>query len=301
MPETQYVDTSRVRIAYETFGDPSAPPVMLVTGLAAQMLAWPDELCVGLAELGFYVVRADNRDVGLSSHFPTDKPLTLLDVLRKRAPYTIADMADDMIGLIDALGLAPVHLIGVSMGGFISQTVAIKRPDMIKTLTLLMTSTGSRRVGLPKPRVVWRILSQPPAAGREAAIATSLITFRAIGSTGYPFNGELISSIVAASYDRDYDAPGRRRQLAAVVAQPDRTKQLAQLKIPTLVMHGLVDPVVSASGGVALARTIPGARFVGFSGMGHDLPRALWPRVLAEIAELCHQSTQESKESQPAT
>jgi pimeloyl-ACP methyl ester carboxylesterase len=279
----RYVDANGIRIAYETFGAPTDPAVVLVTGLAVQMLAWPDELCADLAARGCYVVRADNRDIGLSTHIPASGPLSTLGLLRRRPPYTIADMAADTAGLITALGLRPVHLIGVSMGGFISQTVALNHPEVIGTLTLLMTSPGSPLVGLPRPGVAWRMLRGIPAVDREAAIEAALETFQRIGSPGYPFDDKLIRDIAGRSYDRDYDASGRRRQLAAVIAQPDRTKRLGEITAPTLVLHGLSDPVIAASGGLALARGIQGARFVGFSGMGHDLPRALWPTVVDEL------------------
>jgi pimeloyl-ACP methyl ester carboxylesterase len=278
-----YVNANGIRIAYETFGAPTDPPVVLVTGLAVQMLAWPDELCADLAARGYYVVRADNRDIGLSTHIPAAGPLSTLGLLRRRPPYTIADMAADTAGLIKALGLRPVHLMGVSMGGFISQTVALNHPEVIGTLTLLMTSPGSPLVGLPRPEVAWRMLRGIPAVDRAAAIEAAIETFQRIGSPGYPFDDKLIRDIAGRSYDRDYDASGRRRQLAAVIAQPDRTKRLGEITAPTLVLHGLADPVIAPSGGLALARGIQGARFVGFSGMGHDLPRALWPTVVDEL------------------
>ncbi len=279
----RYVDVNGIRIAYETFGDPSDPPAVFVTGLSVQMLVWPDELCELLAARGFYVVRADNRDVGLSTHLETPETLGLFEILRRKAPYAIADMAADIAGLIDGLELAPVHLVGASMGGFIAQTVALDRPDLVRSLTLIMTSTGSRRVGQPKPSVAWRMIRTQVATDREAAIASALSTFRRIGSPGYPFEEELIRDIAGRSYDRAHSAAGRRRQLAAAVAQPNRTARLRTLKVPTLVIHGLQDRVVTPSGGLALAKAIPGARLLGFAGMGHNLPRPLWPQVVNEL------------------
>jgi pimeloyl-ACP methyl ester carboxylesterase len=278
-----YVDANGITIAYETFGTPTDPPVVFVTGLAVQMLVWPDEMCEQLAARGFYVIRADNRDIGLSTHFDLPAPI-LPSLLRRQAPYSVADMADDIAGLIGALDLGPVHLVGVSMGGFISQTVALNHPDLVRTLTLIMTSTGSRWVGRPAPAAMWRMLRQRPATDRASAIEAALATFRRIGSPGYPFEEDLIRDIAARSYDRDYDAAGRRRQLAAVIAQPNRTKALRALGVPTLILHGLNDPVVSVSGGRALARAIPRSRFVTFPGMGHNLPYPLWPRVVDEFA-----------------
>jgi pimeloyl-ACP methyl ester carboxylesterase len=282
----RYVDANGIQIAYETFGDPSDPPVLFVTGLAVQMLVWPDELCEQLAARGFYVVRADNRDVGLSTHLDSPKDLSLLEILRRKAPYTIADMAADMAGLIEALGLAPVHLVGASMGGFIAQTIALNRPELVRTLTLIMTSTGSRKVGQPRRRVTLRMLRRRPVNDRAEAVAAALETFRQIGSPGFPFEGELISDIAGRSYDRSYDPPARRRQLAAIVAQPDRTLVLAAIKVPTLILHGLADQLIAPSGGRALATAIPGSRFIGYEGMGHNLPRPLWPQVVDELVDL---------------
>jgi pimeloyl-ACP methyl ester carboxylesterase len=279
-----YVDANEITIAYETFGDPTDPPVVLVTGLAVQMLVWPEEMCEQLAARGFYVIRADNRDIGLSTHFDSPPTSIVRSVLQRQAPYSITDMAADIAGLIEALDVGPVHLVGVSMGGFISQTVALNHPKLVRTLTLIMTSTGSRWVGRPAPAAMWRMLRQRPATSREQAIEAALQTFRRIGSPGYPFEDELIRDIAARSYDRDYDAAGRRRQLAAVISQPNRTKALRALGVPTLILHGLDDPVVSVSGGRALARAIPQSRFVGFPGMGHNLPYPLWPRVVDEFA-----------------
>jgi pimeloyl-ACP methyl ester carboxylesterase len=285
-PVTQFVYSNGLRIAYETFGDPADPPVLLVAGLAIQMLAWPDELCEKLAGRGYYVVRADNRDIGLSAHFTQLPALTTTDILRGRAQYAINDLADDTAGLIAALGLRPVHLVGASMGGFIAQTVAIHYPERVRTQTLIMTSTGSKRVGWPRWDVAWQIARRPPSLTRDAAITAAIDTFTRIGSPAYPVEVDLIRDIAGRSFDRDTDASGRLRQLAAVYAQPDRTKQLAKLAVPTLVLHGLADPVVNASGGLAIARAVPGARFVGFSGMGHNLPTPLWPTVLDELTRL---------------
>jgi pimeloyl-ACP methyl ester carboxylesterase len=288
--EVQDVAANGIRIAYETFGKPDDPPLLLVAGLAVQMLVWPEEFCGQLADHGFYVIRADNRDAGLSTHLHDAPKVSRLDLLlRRNAPYEIADMAADTVGLIDALDLGPVHLVGASMGGFIAQTVALRHPDRIRSLTLMMTSTGSRRVGQPRRDVLLRLLRSPVSENREERIEAALTMQRTIGSPDYPIDEALIRDIAGRAFDRDTDPAGRRRQLAAAATQPDRTHDLASLRVPTLVLHGLVDPVIAVSGGLALATAIPGARFVGFSGMGHDLPRALWPQTTAEIAALAGQ------------
>ena len=280
MTAIRTVDVGDVELAYESFGDPADPAVLLVMGLGTQMVAWPDELCRDLVERGRYVVRFDNRDSGLSTHLDglgSPQPGLVL-LKRERAPYQIEDLARDTLGLMDALGLDTVDLVGASMGGFIAQTVAILAPERLRSLTLMMTSTGSRRVGRPSPRMARELVRRRSTRTREQAVAAAVEVFKLIGSPGYELDEEYLQHKAGLSYDRAYDPAGYLRQLAACLVQPDRTPQLRRLTVPTLVVHGLHDPLVSVSGGLALARTIPGARFVGYSGMGHDLPRELWPR-----------------------
>ena len=288
MPELRKVPANGIEIAYETFGERDGLPLVLVMGLGTQMVAWPDELCQDLADRGHYVVRFDNRDVGASTHLDGVETPPLRSILtgRRRPPYTIGDMADDALGLIDALELGPVHLVGVSMGGFIAQTAAIRQPDKLRSLTLIMTSTGSRRVGQADPRLITRLLSRPAVMDAEQALAAVLDTYRAIGSKGFELDEDRLRRLGALSFERGYDPGGYYRQLSAVVAQPNRTDALRALRLPTLVMHGLHDPLVAPSGGIALARKIRGSRFVGFSGMGHDLPRDLWPEFADHITAL---------------
>ncbi len=273
-----------IEIAYETFGRSDHPAMLLVMGLGTQMLAWPDEFCEALADRNYYVVRFDNRDVGLSTHLDAHPAPSLRDMLlRRNIAYTIADMATDALGLLDALGLPAAHVVGASMGGFIAQTLALRAPEKVLSLTLMMTSTGSRRVGQAHPKLYSRLLRRRPIQDREAAGAAAVETWRLIGSPGFDFDEAHLRDLGGRSFDRRYDPSGYLRQLAAVNAQPNRTRDLAHLAVPCVVLHGLHDPLVAASGGLALARTIPGARFVGYAGMGHDLPRALWPQFVDEI------------------
>ena len=296
------VAANGIELAYETFGDASAPPVVLIMGLATQMIAWPDELCDGLARNGLFVVRFDNRDVGESTHLRNLPPPRLADIVvrRRPPPYSIGDMAADVAGLLDSLGLGQVHLVGASMGGFIAQTLALEHVGRVRTLTLMMTSTGSRRVGQPRPRVYARLLRRRVAAGRPAAIAATVETFRLIGSPGFAFDEQYIRDLAGRSYDRGYDPDGARRQLAASVSQPNRTADLRRITVPTLVIHGLHDPLVAPSGGLAIARAILDSRFAGFSGMGHDLPRALWPEFVRQIAALAAPGEQIRRQGPPA-
>jgi pimeloyl-ACP methyl ester carboxylesterase len=273
-----------MKIAYETFGSSSDAPVLMVMGLGTQMLAWPDEMCQQIADHGFYVVRFDNRDVGLSTHLdelPTPTRADLL--LRRKPPYKVSDMARDALGLLDALGIESAHVVGASMGGYIAQTLAGLFPERVRSLTLIMTSTGSRIVGYPKPQLVAQLTRRRSVRSREEAQDMAVETFRLIGSKGYEFDEARTRDVAGRSYDRATDRRGYLRQLWASVAQPNRTKYLRQVAVPTLVLHGMNDPLVNVSGGVALAKAIPNAEFIGFAGMGHDLPRALWPRFANEI------------------
>jgi pimeloyl-ACP methyl ester carboxylesterase len=275
-----------IRLCYETFGDPADPPVLLVMGLATQMLAWHEDFCSGLAERGFYVIRFDNRDTGRSTHMKF-RPPTLGQLFTRRfrrEQYTLSDMAGDAAGLLRELDLAPAHVVGASMGGMIAQALAAEHPEAVRSLTSIMSSTGNRWSGQPAPSIYKYLLRSPPRS-REEYIARASEIFGVIGSTGFPQDADHIREMAARSYDRGHDVAGGGRQLGAILASGNRTRMLGQIKAPTLVIHGSRDLMVSPSGGRATARAIPNARLMIVEGMGHDLPRGAWPQLLDAISE----------------
>ena len=276
-----------IDIAYETFGDPSDPAVLLVMGLATQMIAWNDDFCAELAERGFYVIRFDNRDVGRSTAMrdlpvPSIRQLALRD--RKAAGYTLSDMAGDAIGLLDELGIDKAHVVGASMGGMIAQTIAIEHPDRVLSLASIMSNTGSRWTGQPK-LALYRVLLGTPPKERDAFIDHVVGVYAAIGSKGFDRDEADLRRVAALSYDRGRNPAGSARQLAAIIASGDRTDKLRKLDVPTVVIHGTADRLVNPSGGRATAKAIPGARLVPIAGMGHDLPRGAWPQIIRAITE----------------
>ena len=285
MPE-QFCDVGRgVTLCYETFGDPANPTALLVMGLGTQMVAWHEDFCLQLADRGLHVVRFDNRDIGRSTHMK-GRPPTIRQLLtrsKRAAHYTLRDMADDAAGLLEELELAPAHVIGASMGGMIAQCLAARHPEAVRSLTSIMSNTGSLRSGQPALRVYSVFLRRAPSE-REAFIEHMERVFAAIGSRGLPRDPEDIRAIAAMSYDRDRDPEAAGRQLAAIIAAGDRTPELRRITAPTLVIHGSADRLVSPSGGRATARAIPGAELLMVPGMGHDLPRAAWPTLIDAIA-----------------
>jgi pimeloyl-ACP methyl ester carboxylesterase len=274
-----------ITLCHEEFGRRGDPPVLLIMGLATQMIGWPDEFCRQLAAEGFHLVRFDNRDCGRSTHL-SSRPPTPGELLRRRIPadnYTLSDMADDAVALMRALELEPAHVVGVSMGGMIAQTVAAEHPGSVRSLISIMSTTGNRWRGQPALGIYRYLLRRAPEE-KDAFVEYLVTLFGAIGSPGFPRDEERIRDVAARSYDRGHDPTGPGRQLGAIVASGDRTSQLAQIKAPTLVIHGTNDRMIRKSGGRATARAIRGARLELVEGMGHDLPEALWPRLVQLIA-----------------
>jgi pimeloyl-ACP methyl ester carboxylesterase len=271
-----------IELEYETIGDPGDPPMVLIMGLGAQLIDWPVEFCTALAERGYQVIRFDNRDCGLSTGFDDAGAPDLAAATAGQSAYKLADLAADTAGLLDALDIDRAHVVGVSMGGMIAQQFAVDHPRRLLSLCSIMSTTGDRSVGGPTPEAS-AALTRPPAANRSEAIANQLASSAVIGSPGYPVPDDERRQRATAKYDRAYRPLGAGRQLAAVIASPDRTAGLHSITVPALVIHGAEDPLVDVSGGRATAAAIPGAELLVLPGMGHDLPQPLWPQIIDAI------------------
>jgi pimeloyl-ACP methyl ester carboxylesterase len=280
----RFAAVNGIELCYETFGDRSDPPLLLIMGLGTQMLAWHEDFCTELAGRGFFVTRYDNRDVGRSTRFdgsPPPKPTRLL-TRRVRTAYSLADMAADAAGLVEHLGFESAHVVGASMGGMIGQVLAINHPERVRSFVSIMSTTGSRFVGQPAA-AVYPFFFAPMPRSREEYLERGMKMWKLIGSPGFPRDEAEIRDLLERSYERGLSPAGTMRQLAAIVASGNRTRDLARIKAPTLVIHGTKDKMVRVSGGRATARAIPGGRLELIEGMGHDLPRALWPRLIDAI------------------
>src|SRR5436190_21517920 len=275
-----------IRLCYETFGDPADPALLLIMGLGTQMVAWHEDFCRKLVDEGFHVIRFDNRDIGRSTHLEGAPTPTTPQLLMRRPPaaYRLEDMAGDTAGLLEGLGIGAAHVVGVSMGGMIAQTLAATRPDRVLSLASIMSTTGGRRVGQPKLRVMPIFLRRPPG-GREAFIDHTETLFKTIGSSGIQRDDAELREVAGLMYDRGLDPNGSARQLAAIIASGNRTPALRRITAPTVVIHGNADRLVRPSAGRAIAKAIAGSQLVKIDGMGHDLPRAAWDQIIAAIVE----------------
>jgi pimeloyl-ACP methyl ester carboxylesterase len=286
LSEERLAPANGIEIAYQEIGDPGGEPLLLVMGLATQMVAWEEPFCAMLAERGFRVIRFDNRDAGHSTKIEAAGVPKRTDMLlgrRHTAAYTLRDMAEDATGLLDHLGIDAAHVVGASMGGMIAQTMAIQRPERVRSLVSIMSATGSRWHGVPTWKAFGTLFARP-APGREAAVEHAVKIFRTIGSPGYPMDEAHLRELAGLSYDRSHSQAGIARQLHAITASGDRTRALRNVRVPATVIHGGSDPLVRPAAARAAARAIPGARLRMIEGMGHDLPRELWPSFVEEIA-----------------
>ena len=275
-----------VEVAYETFGDPADPAMLLVMGLGVQMLGWDVEFCQTLADRGFRVVRFDNRDVGRSTWLKQLPVPSIWQLLRRdkgAASYTLEDMADDVTGLLDHLGIERAHVVGASMGSMIAQTLAVTHPDRVSSLVSIMGNTGARISGQPTLRTSKALLGVPPA-DRDGYVEHMAKTFTLIGSPGFERDDAELRELARTSFDRGRSPAAGARQLAAILASGDRTKRLRGIAAPTLDFDGKAHKFVRASGGRATAKAIDGAELLEIPGMAHDLPRGAWPQIIDAIA-----------------
>lgn len=286
-PEVQYASVGDHRVAYDTFGDADNPTLLMVMGLGAQLIHWDPLLCNAFAERGFHVVRFDNRDIGLSTHYadhPRPKIIPIALGRRASAPYRLSDFAADAIGLLDHLGVERAHVIGASLGGAIVQTLAIEHPDRLLTMTSVMGPSGAVFAELPRLRILPQFLKKSSPEVEDAIDSIHRFN-RSISSPGWAFDAEADRARVAAAHARAFDPGGVERQLASMLASGSRRKALRSVRVPTLVIHGDQDPLVPHRAGRAVARAVPGARFELIEGMGHDAPVGLWPQLIDLVTD----------------
>ncbi len=270
---------NNMRIEYETIGDPGDRPLLLIAGLATQLIQWDDSLCQDLAQRGHYVIRFDNRDAGLSTKCDDAK-----DLAKNGPVYTIEDMADDAIGLLDAIGIGKAHILGTSMGGMIAQAAAIRHTSRVLSLISVYSTTGNKDLPPPRPDVI-KLLLAPAPEERGPYIEHMAVLFRAMSGKGFVFDETWARMIAGRAYDRSFSPRGTARQVHAVMAQADRRRALSSLTIPTLVIHGTDDPVIPVEAGRDTAEAIPGARLMLIEGMGHDLQHdGAWPKIVEAVA-----------------
>lgn len=283
-----------IEIEYETLGNPSDPPILLITGLALQLIAWPDEFCKLLVDQGYYIIRFDNRDIGLTTKIEWAGIPDIYDIIGKavrkevtNAPYLLKDMAADTVGLLDALHIASAHIVGHSLGGMIAQTIAIEYPERIRSLVSLMSTTGRADLPLPDGEVFSQIMKMPRE--REAAIAQVILIEKIITGDVFAFEEDRARNYAERSYDRSFYPRGVVRHLAAIFASGRRNEALQSVKTPALVIHGNRDPLIPIEGGKDTAKSIPGAKFLEIDGLGHYLSKAAWPTLIQAITQFIRQ------------
>ncbi|MDB4264638.1 alpha/beta fold hydrolase [bacterium] len=285
------VEANSIQIEYETFGEPDSPALLLIIGIIGQLTFWDEKLCQQLAQQGHYVIRFDNRDAGLSSKIEEAGVPDIMKTIKKqmkgetiKVPYTIEDMADDAVGLLDALGIEKAHICGMSMGGMIAQTIAINYPKRVLSLISIYSNTGDPEEPQSESKAR-KFLLAPQTEEREAYIEKGIIFFSTISGPGFPYDEKWLRNFVAQSYDRAYNPEGVARQFVAILAQKNRRPELKSLSTPALIIHGADDPLVLVECGKNTAADIPGAELMIIDGMGHDLPHGgAWPKIRDAIA-----------------
>jgi pimeloyl-ACP methyl ester carboxylesterase len=290
----QIARANGIDLCYEIFGDAGAEPMLLIMGLGAQMIHWDDDFCRQLAARGFRVIRFDNRDIGQSGKFSGGKRLTPLELLKLRflkipveAPYTLYDMAQDVIGLMDVLKIKSAHVVGASMGGMIAQEIAIAFPERVRSLTSIMSTTGNPKVP-PPTREATAVLMAPPTTTKEEYLERFAQTWKVLRAGSFPEDEALDRSRAERTFERGLNPAGVGRQLRAILASGSRKARLAAVKAPTLVIHGTVDPLVRPEGGEDTAASIPGAKLLMIEGMGHALPIPMWPQIIDALDKHAH-------------
>ncbi len=285
------VKVKGVELAYDTFGDSNDPPMLLIMGLGEQMIRWDVRFCQGLAAAGFWVIRFDNRDVGNSTKFEAAGVPNVLALLMggqapdaMSVPYKLMDMAQDAVGLLDALSIESAHVVGISMGGMIAQSVAIHFPERVRTLTSIMSSTGNPDLPQPKPEAVM-ILQQTPPNNRTEYIEFTVQRQHILSGPKYPIDEAYVRELAGRKFDRSFYPQGITRQLAAILASGSRQEALKKVKVPTLVIHGDADPLMPVEGGKDTAAAIPGAKLKIIEGLGHDIPVNAAPQILEAIIQ----------------
>jgi pimeloyl-ACP methyl ester carboxylesterase len=283
--------TNGIEIVYDTFGNPSDPPILLVMGIGCQMIDWKEDFCFKLASHGYRVIRYDNRDVGLSTKFDDAGVPNMLEMFLAAtrgeqidAAYTLRDMADDGVGLLDALEIEKAHVVGVSMGGMIVQSMAIHHPTRLASMISIMSTTGEPDLPPPTPEAL-AVLTTPAPTDREGYIENSIKNSRVLSGPKFPPNEDLLREHTGLKFDRGIHPAGVARQMAAIMASGGRREKLKSVTIPTLVIHGDADPLVPLEGGKDTAEAIPGAELIIMEGMGHDLPMELWLQIIDAIVK----------------
>lgn len=288
-----------MRLAYDEFGSPEHPAIVLIMGLGTQMIAWPTSFCESLANQGFRIIRFDNRDIGLSEKVEVKRPVSLPKIILKKklglsisVPYTLHDMALDTIGVLDALGIQAAHFVGASMGGMIAQLIAAEYPSRSLSLTSIMSSSGNPSVKGPSLKIIRLLMKSPSQASEEKYLADSLAKWAVIGSPDYPASKEDLSERILTNLRRSYYPKGYVHQLAAIIENGDRRAILRKIRVPTLIIHGQADVLIPVEGGIDTANNIKNSSLKLIQGMGHDLPRELLPRIVRYI---CRHIEEKSK------
>jgi len=285
------VTANGIQIEYDTLGDSSFPALLLIAGNGAQMIFWEVEFCESLAKKGYFVIRFDNRDAGLSTKFEEAGIPDFMAAIKAamegkpvESAYSLDDMADDAVGLLNALGIEKAHICGASMGGMIAQVISYRYPKHVLSLTSIMSTTGNPDLPQAKPEALAAVLAPAPEE-RGAYVEHNMNTWRTIWSPGFPFEEKRARTFMEKSYDRSYYPQGMSRQNIALIANGDRRLLLASIKVPTLVIHGADDPLIPVEGGKDTARVIPGARLCIINGMGHDMPKGVWAEIVDAISK----------------